>query len=131
MGLNKVFFDANVLLSLLLKRPGNVAAENFQLNLGRDNSPIHISVLTGHLVAHFRPESISLRVIELFLSDYALLDMTQADFHWAFTNRADEDFEDALQIAIAIRNGCSEFVTFDKKLASNYSNLPTLKITLL
>jgi predicted nucleic acid-binding protein len=36
-----------------------------------------------------------------------------------------------LQLAVAIRNGCTQFVTFDKTLATAYSDLLTIKTRLL
>lgn len=127
--MNKVFFDANILLSLLLVRNNYDAIVNFQIQC--TNSQIYISALTGHLVAHFRPEGISLETIELFLKDYQMIELKPDDFTWAFDSVRDNDFEDALQLAVAIRTGCDTFVTFDKQLAKNYDNLPTLKMKLL
>ncbi len=32
----------------------------------------------------------------------------------------DKDFEDCLQLAVAVRNGCRQFITFDQKLYKKY-----------
>jgi predicted nucleic acid-binding protein len=65
------------------------------------------------------------------MQDYVMIELSADDFAWAFDNARDDDFEDALQLAVAIRTGCDTFVTFDKQLAKNYNNLPTLKVVLL
>jgi predicted nucleic acid-binding protein len=66
-----------------------------------------------------------------FLGDYTILPLDESDFEWAFTNMRNPDYEDALQLAVAIRNGCSKFATFDKDLVTTYKNLPQIKTQLL
>ena len=80
---------------------------------------------------HFKPKELSMQTAKLFLQDFEMLGLLHDDFSLAFQIAQDEDFEDALQIATALRSGSTEFITFDKKLAKNYANLPTLKMTLL
>jgi len=126
---NNIFFDANLLLSILLDRSNRGLVERLQDKHGNDK--IYISTLTGHLVAHFRPEDIELGVAEQFLNDYEMLPVSSDDFAWAFDSIRDDDFEDALQLSVALRNGCSVFYTFDKQLVANYKNLPTLQVKLL
>jgi predicted nucleic acid-binding protein len=74
---------------------------------------------------------VDINIIEKFLLDYKILSLSEEDVKWAMTNRRNADFEDALQIAIAIRNGCTEFITLDRELYEAYKNLPTLKLRLL
>lgn len=125
----KPFFDANILLSLLLLRGDHKQAYKLQTTLPAPE--IYISSLSGHLVTHFKPKDIDLKILEVFLADYHMLDLTSDDFTWAFDNARDEDFEDALQVATAVRNGCDVFYTFDKKLYTAYSKLPTLDVVLV
>ncbi|MCA9348114.1 hypothetical protein KC867_01750 [Candidatus Saccharibacteria bacterium] len=80
---------------------------------------------------YFGSKNLPLSTLQGFLSDFEMLSLDSADFDWAFNNIRDSDFEDALQIAIAVRNGCNEFVTFKKNLASTYDNLESIKIRLL
>lgn len=126
---DKIFFDANVLLALLLKRHGCGAVTDVLHNL--TDEIVCISALSGHLVVHFRPKGLDLSVIEKFLLDYTMIDLSLDDFKLAFDTVPDGDFEDALQIASALRYGCNIFYTFDKQLAKSYGNLPTLEIKLL
>lgn len=126
--INKIFFDANVIVEIALERKNIQTAINSLRNAGEY---AYASTLSGHLTVHFGKKHADLAALEQLLSSFTLLSLESIDFTWAFRNRHDDDFEDALQIAVAIRNGCNEFVTFDKKLAKAYGNLPTMKITLL
>lgn len=125
---NRVFFDANLLLELVDERSG-VPQVRRLVNLYRGK--LFISSLTGHLVMHFGRKTASVGELRILLTDYTMLSLTAADFEWAYTNMRDDDFEDALQIAVAIRNGCDTFITFDKKLHNTYKSLPQLKIQLV
>ena len=123
-----IFLDANVLLEILLARKNDKIARRFiQNNAGH----LAISALTAHLVVHFGTKVVDLPILRQFLGDYYMLEMTYMDFDWAFNNARSNDFEDALQLAIAIRNGCNEFVTFESQLFKTYKDLPTIKVTLL
>jgi hypothetical protein len=59
------------------------------------------------------------------------LGLEAADFEWAFTNLRNDDFEDALQIGIAIGNGCTDSLTFDRGLHKAYVDLPSINMKLL
>lgn len=123
-----VFLDANVLLEIILDRPRQkVARETVKRHAGSSA----ISALTGHLVVHFGLSRTDMPVLRAFLADYQVLALEPSDFEWAFTNARNPDFEDALQLAVAIRNGFGQFLTFDKKLFETYKSLPTIKIGLL
>lgn len=76
-------------------------------------------------------KTVDRKAVEAFLSDYTILPLDAVNFDWAFRNTRNSDFEDALQIAVALKNGCDEFVTLDKRLAKIYDNLPTMRVTLL
>lgn len=57
--------------------------------------------------------------------------MTAADVTWAFANVRDSDFDDALQLVVAVREGGEELVTFDQRFHQRYTDLPQLKVRLL
>lgn len=123
-----IFLDANILLEILLERKNDKVARRFI----KDNAGhLAISVLTAHLVVHFGTKVVDLPVLRQFLGDYYMLEMAYMDFDWAFNNARSSDSEDALQLAIAIRNGCNEFVTFESQLFKVYKDLPTIKVRLL
>jgi predicted nucleic acid-binding protein len=46
--------------------------------------------------------------------------VVDADAQWAFMNFQGKDFEDALQVACALREDCSSFATLDELLAKKY-----------
>jgi predicted nucleic acid-binding protein len=123
-----MYLDANILLEILLSRLNEKSARKL---LEEQSDEIFISTLTAHLVTHFGKSIVELPILRTFLADYTLLSLKANDFEWAFTNARDNDFEDALQLAVAIRNGCEEFVTFDKHLAELYKDLIQIKVRLL
>lgn len=122
------FLDANILLEILLDRQNNHIARGY---LQHHAGNLGISALTAHLVIHFGTVIVGLPVLRKFLDDYKLQSLTDADFAWAFQNARNDDFEDALQLAVAIRAGYDEFVTFDKTLYEAYKTLPTIAVKLL
>ncbi|QQS19760.1 PIN domain-containing protein [Candidatus Saccharibacteria bacterium] len=123
-----MYLDANILLEILLSRPNEKSARKL---LEEQSGEIFISALTAHIVTHFGRSIVELPILRSFLADYTLLSLEASDFEWAFANARDNDFEDALQLAVAIRNGCEVFVTFDKKLANLYKDLIQIKVRLL
>jgi predicted nucleic acid-binding protein len=128
MSNNSVYLDANVLIEIILER-GHQAAAKAVLEGARHD--LRISALTAHLVVHFGVTRVDLPIIRKFLGDYQILPLEQADFEWAFVNARNQDFEDALQLAVAIRNGCDRFITFDQTLYRAYKQLPSIKLELI
>jgi predicted nucleic acid-binding protein len=120
-----LFLDANVLLEILLGRDHEAIARRL---IEEQHGAIAISALTAQLVVHFGQSIVGLPILRKFLADYTLLALDAPDFEWAFVNSRHQDYEDALQLAVAIRNGCTEFATFDKSLADAYSNLSSIRI---
>ena len=66
---------------------------------------------------------LELRQIKTFLKLFVWLPLTESDADLAFEYFSDDGYEDALQIAVAIREGCSAFVTLDKSLAEKYAKV--------
>lgn len=128
MASNRVFVDANVLLEIILARSNGIKARRA---IAENSGSLFASTLTGHLVMHFCTDVVGLQALQAFLTDYQLLSLDQADFDWAFANVRNDDFEDALQLAVAVRNGCKQFITFDKGLFETYKDLPGITIKLL
>lgn len=123
-----VFLDANILLEIIMGRKNKDIAKEF---LEASISNLNISALTAHLVVHFGSSIVELPILRQFLGDYKILPLDTADFEWAFTNVLSSDYEDALQLAVAIRHGCNKFITFDKHLTETYKRLPSIEIKLL
>lgn len=118
-----VFLDANVILEVILKdRPHFNQAKKFLETVNDDTA---VSVLSTHLIMHFgRKEHIEDALLESVIGANELLSIIPEDYVWAVMNEQERDFEDALQVATAIRNSCETFVTFDSSLASAYSGMP-------
>ena len=125
---DKVFLDANIILEILLDRKNNLKARKL---IAAHAGKLYISSLTVHIAVYFGQQEQELPVIKTLLSDYHIESLTSQDTAWAFNNVRNDDFEDALQLAIAIRANCQEFVTFDKTLFDTYKDLATIKVVLL
>lgn len=125
---SRVFIDANVLVEVLESRPKQHKATRV---IKQCAGAACISTLTCHIVAYVCTKRLGLPLIEQFLADYQHLDLLKEDVEWAFRNRLNSDFEDALQLAVAVRHGCDEFITFDVPLYRAYKDLTAISIRLL
>jgi len=113
-----IFIDANVLLEVILKRVRSKACEQVLIN---DKNKA-ISILTVDLVMYFvERDKLEWEPVKTFLESFSWLPFTDSDAQWAFANFEGDDFEDALQVACAIREGCSRMVTLDRSLSKKYS----------
>lgn len=113
------FVDANVLLEVILRRARLATCENF-LNNNKDKA---ISTLTLDLVMYFvERNKLDWKPVKVFLEGFIWLSIIDADAQWAFAQFRGDDFEDALQVACAIREGCNIFVTLDGALSKKYSD---------
>lgn len=118
-----VFLDTNILLEIILKdRPKRLQVESF---LKAVDEPTAISMLSVHLIMHFgRKTKTNDDLLRGFISENEILSLMPEDYGWALANEQKKDFEDALQMSVAIRADCSSFVTLDSKLAKAYTGLP-------
>ncbi|HEY1645233.1 MAG TPA: PIN domain-containing protein [Candidatus Saccharimonadales bacterium] len=125
---SSVFLDANIVLEIVLERQNQQLAKDL---LSKYSDNLNISSLTAHLITYFGQKRVDLPVLRRFLEDYIVLSLDSVDFEWAFNNIRNNDFEDALQLSVAIRNGCNSFITFDKPLVDTYANLKNISVQLL
>ncbi len=58
--------------------------------------------------------------VEKLIENYIIFDVLSNDVAWALDHYKGKDFEDALQIAAAIREKCTTFLTLDASLAKKY-----------
>ena len=118
-----VFLDANILLEIALANRPNYAAVK-QL-LGSIRQETAISLLTVHLVLHFgRQAGAEDAFLHAVINENKLLPLLPEDYEWATNNEQGRDFEDALQLAAAVRYGCDTVVTQDVKFAKRYADWP-------
>lgn len=109
--------DANILLEVIQKRVRAKACSQFLSN----NEDKAISTLTLDLVMYFAErDKLPWEPIKNFLESFNWLPIVDADAQWAFTNFEGDDFEDALQVACAMREGCNSFATLDGSLSKKY-----------
>lgn len=122
------FVDVNVLLTVAFSRQGEAkAADALHGIAGR----AAVSALTVHIFAYFARKAYSLDALKEFFSEFRILSITAEDVAWALASTKGQDFKDGLQLACAIRSGCSKFITFDKAIASSYAHLDDIEIELL
>ena len=80
---------------------------------------------------HFgRKEQANDEFLEGVIRENKLLTLIPEDYEWALVNEKKKDFEDALQMAVAIRAGCEAFVTLDSDLAKAYAGLSIKIVTI-
>jgi predicted nucleic acid-binding protein len=117
------FLDTSILLEITLAhRPHYAPVKQFLENVQAETA---ISLLTAHLVMHFgRKAQAEDAFLHAVLHENTLIALTPDDYKWAANNEQGKDFEDTLQLATAIRSGCSSFVTLDTALAKRYAKLP-------
>lgn len=112
-----IFLDANILLEVIHKRTR--AKECEQILSNEKNKAI--SALTLDLVMYFiERDKLPWQPVKNFLESFIWLPINDADAQWAFMKFKGNDFENALQVACAIREGCNSFVTLDVALYEKY-----------
>jgi predicted nucleic acid-binding protein len=103
---DSIFLDANIALEIILERQNMQLAKDLLLKHSDNN--LYVSSLTAHLIIYFGQKRVGLPILRQFLEDYTIL-----------------------QLAVAIRNGCSSFITFDKSLVDAYNSLNSIPIHLV
>lgn len=122
----KTFIDANVLLEVLLAGRKRAATATASLRRIDDGA---VSPLTVHLYVYFgRKEGYTIDELLQDLQNFRTVTMDAAVVDWARKNMRDNDFEDALQVASAVLDGCERFITFDTKLAKQYGDVLDIKL---
>ena len=122
----KTCIDANVLLETLLE--GRIKANVATKYLSRVENGA-LSPLSAHLYVHFGiKEKHAVADLLQDLQAYRMLTMDEAVVRWAAANVQGNHFEDALQVASALLDGCDRFVTFDGPLAKNYGQFIDIQL---
>lgn len=118
--------DANIVLELILERK---LSQNCRDYISTVKDDVAITVLSVSIIMYYAEgKHLDLLTVERFLRDFVWLAAVETDTTWAFQHYAGKDFEDALQIAIAKREGCKKFVTLDKALAKQYSSILPIEL---
>jgi predicted nucleic acid-binding protein len=116
-----ILLDANILLEMLISGRAN---KEVVLNwMERNTDNFCISMLTVHLVLHFGlKDKLTITDIKTFLADYPKVALLPEDYVAAMELLRDRDHEDALQLVLAERTGCSSIATLDKKFSETYQD---------
>ncbi|QQS19019.1 hypothetical protein IPL68_03140 [Candidatus Saccharibacteria bacterium] len=80
---------------------------------------------------YFGNKSHSVQSLKDLLSDFEVLGLEPSDVAWAFDHMVKNDFEDALQVSVALRAGCEVFYTSDRGLYDAYKGLSQIQVKLL
>jgi predicted nucleic acid-binding protein len=116
-----ILLDANVLLEMLIA--GRLRKEDVFRWMEGNEEDFCITMLSVHLVLHFGlKDKLSFSEIKTFLADYPKIALLPEDYAVALGFLKDKDHEDALQLAVAERIGCTSIVTLDKKFAKLYED---------
>jgi len=127
---SKIFLDANLLLDLVLKRPGFATTQGI-IQAGIDGEiELYTSPSVLHIMAYFAGKSFSQKhtkqLLLTLLNDVTVIDCDHATVLTALGNGDIDDTEDALQYFTAIRSGLDCFISADKDLKK--AALPQLPV---
>jgi predicted nucleic acid-binding protein len=121
-----ICLDANIVLELLLNRKQAQACQEY---IASTDDEIAITVLSISISMYYAEgKRLDLLEVERLLRDFVWLGAVEADVAWAFQYFAGKDFEDALQLAVASREGCQSFITLDKALAKKYTSIVPIEL---
>jgi predicted nucleic acid-binding protein len=124
-----VAVDANIILELIENRSRAAEVQNVIAYYANDGEGFAVSTLSvGHVFYLAEAHKVSMKRVEELVQQYKLYDVVAADVEWALLHYKGKDFEDALQIAAALREKCAVFLTIDALLARKYSKFLDIKL---
>lgn len=116
-----ILLDANILLEMLIA--GRAKKEAVYQWMESNEEDFCITMLSVHLVLYFGlKDKLTISEIKTFLADYPKIALLPEDYVAAMGFLKDKDHEDALQLAVAERVGCTGIVTLDKKFSQVYED---------
>jgi len=122
-----IVLDANIPLEILQRR--RRYAETLAALACYQDEIFYISTLSiSNCMYVIEKLGTDLAKTEAFINAYHHLSVTAEDAAWAFAHYDGDDFEDALQVASAIREGCDVFLTLDSGLAKKYGSLLPIEL---
>jgi len=115
-----IVLDTNIIMEILEQRSLHQSVGQAIAAHG-SKARISLSTVTVSTVFYLAERhKISIKRTEALVVRYDYIDVLSRDVLWALDHYQQKDFEDALQIAAALREGCKTFMTLDKKLANKY-----------
>ena len=122
--------DTNIIMELLENRRNVQAVRKALINFAKTGEIVGVSVLSVSNVFYLaESHKLPLKNVEKVIRSFKVFDVVSEDAEWAFAHYKGKDFEDALQVASALREDCAVFLTLDSALAKKYSKF--LKIQLV
>lgn len=122
--------DANIIMELLENRRYVQPVRDALRNFAKTGEIAGVSALSVSNVFYLaESHKLTLKDVEKVIRSFKVFDVVSADVDWAFAHYKGKDFEDALQVASALREDCTVFLTLDTALAKKYSKF--LKIQLV
>lgn len=116
-----IVLDANVVMEILDQRRQYQAVLKALAAHRHQNAPAALSTLTvSHVFYLAEKAHIPLDQAEALLASYKTFGVLPEDVAWALDHYKQDDFEDALQVAAALREGCTSFMTLDQSLAEKH-----------
>ncbi len=121
--------DANILLELLEQHKHMLAVRQTLDDFRQQGEAVSASALSiSHIFYLAEAHNIATKRVEELTRVFKVYDVTSADIDWALGHYKGKDFEDALQIAAALREKCAAFLTLDASLARKYSKFLDIKL---
>ncbi len=122
--------DANILMEIIESRQQVLTVRKALAAFQNQGEAIAVSTLSlSHAFYLAEAHKIPLERVEKLAAVYRIYDVIAADVAWALAHYKGKDFEDALQVAAAIREKCTAFLTLDVTLSKQYGKY--LSITLV
>lgn len=116
-----ILLDANILLEMLIA--GRAKKDIVYKWMENNAEDFCITMLSVHLVLYFGlKDKLSINEVKTFLADYPKIALLPEDYVAAMSFLKDKDHEDALQLAVAERVGCTGLVTLDPKFSKTYND---------
>lgn len=123
-----ILLDSNILLEVLEHRRQYEDVIQTLANIA-GKEILAITVLTVSNVFYIAERNkLDFQKVENLIKSYRHMDIVGADVDWAIAHYKNKDFEDALQVAAAIREKYTAFLTLDASLAKKYSKFLPIKL---
>ena len=114
------YLDTSAAMKLLIEEPESAALDN-QLASAPENRRLVASWLLHtelHCAANRYPSGVDLDAVSVVLEVVTLVDLTRGDLLTAGTLPGRLRSHDAVHLAVALRLGADEMITYDDELAS-------------
>ena len=122
-----IVLDANIVVEILEQRDRKSAViAALRGHEGHDNAVTALTLSNVFYILERNKKEIT--AAEPLLKCYKVLGVASEDADWAFAHYNGTDFEDALQVATAIREHCAAFLTLDVTLAQKYGKFLPIEL---